>query len=134
MIGTLNINSLAPKFDYLSEVIGRNLDIFTLQVTNIDPSFPSQQFMLGSYSEPYRLDRDRDGGGSWFMSGKTSLVKNSQSTNSLNMWRGCFLRYVWESLNCFSLAVLDCYRGVKIIQSNQIKSNNLFQVEDKLKK
>ena len=63
MIGTLNINSLAPKFDQLSEIIGKNLDIFTVQETKLDPSFPSQQFMLAGYSEPYRLDRDRDGGG-----------------------------------------------------------------------
>ena len=31
MIGTLNINSLAPKFDQLREVIGKNLDILTIQ-------------------------------------------------------------------------------------------------------
>ena len=45
VIGTLNINSLAPKFDQLCEVIGKNLDISTIQETKIDPSFPSQQFM-----------------------------------------------------------------------------------------
>ena len=43
VIGTLNINSLAPKFDQLSEVIGQNLDILTIQETKLDPSFPSQQ-------------------------------------------------------------------------------------------
>ena len=63
VIGTLNINSLAPKFDQLSEVIGKNLDILTIQETKLDSSFPSQQFALPGYSEPYRLDRNREGGG-----------------------------------------------------------------------
>ena len=62
-IGTLNINSLAPKFDQLKEVIGKNLDILTIQETKLDASFPSGQFLIDGYSEPYRLDRNRDGGG-----------------------------------------------------------------------
>ena len=39
VIGSLNINSLAPKFDQLSEVIGKNLDILTVQETKLDSSF-----------------------------------------------------------------------------------------------
>ena len=63
VIGTLNINSLAPKFDQLSEVIGKNLDILIIQETKLDSSFPSQQLALAGFSEPYRLDRNREGGG-----------------------------------------------------------------------
>ena len=63
VVGTLNINSLAPKFDQLCEVIGKNLDVLTIQETKLDPSFPTQQFLLPGYSVPYRLDRNRDGGG-----------------------------------------------------------------------
>ena len=63
IIGTLNINSLASKFDQLREVIGKNLDIFTIQETKLDSSFPSHQLALTGYSEPYRLDRNREGGG-----------------------------------------------------------------------
>ena len=70
VIGTLNINSLAPKFDQLCEVIGKNLDILTIQETKLDPSFPSQQFMLDGYSEPYRLDRNREGGGVLIFKGR----------------------------------------------------------------
>ena len=33
VVGTLNINSLAPKFDQLSEVIGNHLDALTIQET-----------------------------------------------------------------------------------------------------
>ena len=63
VVGTLNINSLAPKFEQLSEVIGKYLDIITIQETKLDSSFPSEQFMLAGYSKPYRLDRNREGGG-----------------------------------------------------------------------
>ena len=63
MIGTLNINSLAPKFDQLREVIGNHLDILTIQETKLDSSFPTGQFLINGYSEPYRLDRNRNGGG-----------------------------------------------------------------------
>ena len=62
-IGTLNINSLAPKFEQLREIIGKNLDILTIQETKLDSSFPMQQFILDGYSVPYRLDRNREGGG-----------------------------------------------------------------------
>ena len=63
MIGTLNINSMAPKFDQLREVIGNHLDILTIQETKLDSSFPTGQFLINGYSEPYRLDRNRNGGG-----------------------------------------------------------------------
>ena len=63
IIGTLNINSLAPKFEQLREVIGNHLDILTIKETKLDSSFPISQFLIDGYSVPYRLDRNRDGGG-----------------------------------------------------------------------
>ena len=36
IIGTLNINFIAPKFEQLKEVIGNHLDVFTIQETKID--------------------------------------------------------------------------------------------------
>ena len=39
------------------------MDIITIQETKLDSSFPSEQFMLAGYSKPYRLDRNREGGG-----------------------------------------------------------------------
>ena len=61
-IGSLNINSISSKFDQLREIIGKNLDIFTIQETKLDGSFPKDQFLIEGYSEPYRLDRNREGG------------------------------------------------------------------------
>ena len=62
IIGTLNLNSLAAKFEQLREVIGKNIDILTIQETKLDSSFPSGQFLIDGYSEPYRLDRNRNEG------------------------------------------------------------------------
>ena len=45
-IATLNINSLASKFEQLREVIGNNIDILTIQETKLDSSFPIDQFII----------------------------------------------------------------------------------------
>ena len=63
VIGTLNLNSLPNKFDQLKDIIGKNLDIIAIQETKLDESFPTQQFIIEGYTKPYRLDRNRDGGG-----------------------------------------------------------------------
>ena len=63
IIGTLNINFIAPIFKQLKEVIGSCLDIFTIQETKIDKDFTEDQFEIEGYHKPYRLDRDKHGGG-----------------------------------------------------------------------
>ena len=44
-------------------MIGNNIDILTIQETKLDSSFPTNQFLLDGYSEPFRKDRNRHGGG-----------------------------------------------------------------------
>ena len=63
IIGTLNINAVASKFEQLKEVIGNYLDILVIQETKLDSSFPEGQFLITGYKTPYRLDRNRHGGG-----------------------------------------------------------------------
>ena len=63
MIGSLNINSLANKFDLLREIISNHLDILVIVETKLDNSFPTNQFLIPGYNKPYRLDRNRNGGG-----------------------------------------------------------------------
>ena len=63
MIGTLNINGLASKFDQLKEILEKQLDVLMIQETKLDSSFPAGQFTIQGYSQPYRLDRNRFGGG-----------------------------------------------------------------------
>lgn len=63
MVGTLNINSLANKFVQLKEVIGTYLDVIVLIETKLDSSFPTAQFLIAGYKEPFRQDRNKFGGG-----------------------------------------------------------------------
>ena len=60
IIGTLNINSLPFKFEQLQVIIGNYLDILIIQETKLDISFPTEQFHIDGYKEPYRLDRNRN--------------------------------------------------------------------------
>ena len=63
IIACLNINSLANKFDQLTTVINDNIDILVLVETKIDDTFPESQFFINGFSKPYRIDRNRNGGG-----------------------------------------------------------------------
>lgn len=63
IFGTLNINSLSSKFEQLIVVIDNHLDVLIIQETKLDPSFSIDQFIMKGYTKPYRLDRNRNGGG-----------------------------------------------------------------------
>ena len=63
IIGNLNINSLSSKFDQLKLLIQGKIDILIITETKLDDSFPTEQFTISGYSKPYRLDRNRNGGG-----------------------------------------------------------------------
>ena len=63
IIGNLNINSIPNKFDQLKAVIPGYIDILVLVETKVDVFFPESQFIIEGYSIPYRLDRNRNGGG-----------------------------------------------------------------------
>ena len=63
IIGSLNVNSIPYKFDALKAVIPGNIDIFVIVETKLDPSFDTAQFSIEGFNEPYRIDRNRSGGG-----------------------------------------------------------------------
>ena len=63
IIATLNVNSITNKFDQLKLIIGKNVDVLVLTETKIDDSFPTSQFLIDGFSTPYRMDRNRYGGG-----------------------------------------------------------------------
>ena len=44
-------------------MIGNYLDIIVIQETKLDHSFSTEQFIINGYKKPYRLDRNRNGGG-----------------------------------------------------------------------
>ena len=63
IIGTLNINSISSKFDDLKILISGIFDILIITETKLDETYRISQFRIDGYSMPYRLDRNRNGGG-----------------------------------------------------------------------
>ena len=63
VISHLNINSLSNKFDQLKLIIKNKVDILVITETKLDSSFPDSQFIIDGFRQPYRLDRNKHGGG-----------------------------------------------------------------------
>ena len=63
IIGHININHLAGKFENLTYLIKDKLDVLVITETKIDESYPTSQFIIEGLSPPFRLDRNKDGGG-----------------------------------------------------------------------
>ena len=57
------INSISPKFDDLKFLNSGIFDILIITETKLDETYPISQFHIDGYSMPYRLDRNRNGGG-----------------------------------------------------------------------
>ena len=63
IIGNLNINSLAFKFDELRLLVTGIFGILIITKTKLDKTFSLSQFHIDGFSTPYKLDRNRNGGG-----------------------------------------------------------------------
>ena len=63
IIGNININSLPNKFEQLKELVIKHIDDLVISETKLDDSFPTSQFLMKGFAEPFRLDRNRKGGG-----------------------------------------------------------------------
>ena len=63
LIGNLNINSISDKFDQLKLLSRGKVDILVITETKLDSTFPTSQFLIEGYSEPYHFDGNRNGGG-----------------------------------------------------------------------
>ena len=59
----LNINSIRNKFESLEEIVSTNVDILLICETKLVSSFPRAQFHIHGFEEPYRFDRNGQGGG-----------------------------------------------------------------------
>ena len=59
----ININSIRNKFHLLTSEINDKIDILMISETKLDSSFPKSEFIIPGYTEPYRFDRNRHGGG-----------------------------------------------------------------------
>ena len=72
VIGQMNVNSLSTKFDSVKHftpgnidimIIPGNIDIMIIGESELDDTFPSSQFLIDGYAEPFRRDRNVQGGG-----------------------------------------------------------------------
>ena len=63
IIGQVNTNSIRNKFEALKSIITGNLDILVITETKLYESFPDGQFYMEGYCAPFRLDRNKHGGG-----------------------------------------------------------------------
>ena len=58
----MNINTISNKSYQLKLFVQGKVDILIVTETELDSIFPTSQFIIGGYSEPYRFDRNRNGG------------------------------------------------------------------------
>ena len=63
IIGNLNVASLPRRIEELKMVVIGKIDILILTETHLDESYPTKQFLIGGFKAPYRLDRNKNGGG-----------------------------------------------------------------------
>ena len=63
IIGNLNINSIRNKFEQLKETVLKYIDILVVTETKLDETFLESLFLMDGFSKPYRLDRNKNGGG-----------------------------------------------------------------------
>ena len=63
IIAQININSIRNKFEFLFDAVSENFDVLFFSETNLDSYFPKAQYVVEGFTEPYRLYRNRNGGG-----------------------------------------------------------------------
>ena len=59
----ININSIRNKFEILKSMLSEVMNVLMIIETKLDDSFPEQQFHIEGFNIPFRLDRNRHGGG-----------------------------------------------------------------------
>ena len=125
IFATLNINSIRYKFDELKSLITDNIDILVVTETKLDESFPTAQFFIEGYSAPYRLDRNKHGGGILIYVREDISSKQLMKHTFNHDIEGIFLEL---NLNKYKLLVLGTYHPPS--QENQYYFNNLSNALD----
>jgi len=112
IFATLNINSIRNKFDELKYLIVGNIDVLVVTETKLDDSyitlhsFPAPQFFIQGYSAPYRLDRNKRGGGVLIYVREDISSKQLTKHTFNNDIEGIFLEL---NLNKYKLLVFGTY-------------------------
>ena len=89
----INMNPIRHKFDELKYIIRENIDIFVISEIKLDIIFPSTQFCINGYSKPFRLDRDKSGGGIII------LIRNDIPCKLLKTDNNCNLEGLFVEIN-----------------------------------
>ena len=63
IIAYLNVNTFSNKYDSLKTLIPGNIDVMIIGETKLDDSFPTSQFKIEGFAEPFRMNRDKNGWG-----------------------------------------------------------------------
>ena len=63
IVGNLNVNSIANKINDLRILVHSKIDILVITETKLDSSFSSSEFLIDGFHKPYRMDRNKHGGG-----------------------------------------------------------------------
>ena len=63
IIGHLNINSIRNKLGHLQDLVVNRIDALLISETKIDSTFPDNELFISGFCKPFRLDRNRNGGG-----------------------------------------------------------------------
>ena len=59
----MSILFLIAKFEQLKVLVQDKVDILVITESKLDSSFSISQFIISGFSKPFRLDRNRNGGG-----------------------------------------------------------------------
>ena len=120
IFATLNINSIRYKFDELKSLISGKIDVLVVTETKLDDTFPTAQFFIDGYSVPYRLDRNKHGGGILIYIREDISSKQLTKHTFKDDMEGIFLEL---KLNKYKLLVLGTYHPPN--QDNQYYFNNI---------
>ena len=122
MVRHLNINSIKNKFQFIEDVITRNLDIILLSKTKVDDSFPSAQFILKGYGAAYRLDRNSKRGRFLF------FIRQGTPSKFLKLRSDCNIEPICVEINLRERKwfINGSYNPSKSFISNHLECLSLF--------
>ena len=87
IIGHLNVNFFAPKFDAIKTIIPGNVDIMIFGETKLDSTYPTAQFMIDGFKKPFDWIEPRWEVGFLFMSEQIYLANDLTIMNFLKKLR-----------------------------------------------
>ena len=130
-MGYLNINSIRNKIIYLRELVSKApIDIFCIEETKIDESFPNSQLFIENYQfPPYRRDRNSKGGGKIVYVRKGLFSKRLKNLESKNTETICIEVTISKKKWC----ILFAYRPSNLEKKSFFEeiSNSLFLIVNK---